>query len=101
MKHIKPYNESIKHLLKPKSNDDIKKSLTGLNSAQIVNKIRKYNMDIYDIFSKEEVFNMLEEITKDINKIVDKYTKKYNTDFFKEYVEKFPNKFTHDTELYK
>jgi hypothetical protein len=101
MKHIKPYNESIKHFLKPKSKDDIKKSLTGLNSAQIVNKIRKYNMDIYDIFSKEEVFNILEEITKDINKIVDKYTKDYNTDFFKKYIEKFPDKFTYDIELNK
>ena len=44
MKYLKTYNESIKHLLKPKNNEDILKQLEKLSDSDRVIKIIKYNL---------------------------------------------------------
>jgi len=43
MKYLKPYNESIRHLLKPKSEEDIIKSTEKLNPLDKIEKALQYN----------------------------------------------------------
>jgi len=45
-------NESVKDLLQPKSEADIKKALLNLNALDKINKIRRYNLD--DKFKSDE-----------------------------------------------
>ena len=44
MKYLKTYNESIKHLLKPKSDEQVLKELEKLSDSDRVIKIIKYNL---------------------------------------------------------
>jgi len=48
MKHIKTYNESIRHLLKPKSEEDILKELERLSDSDKIITIIKYKLP-YDL----------------------------------------------------
>jgi hypothetical protein len=54
MKYLKYFNESVRDLMKPKSNKEIKSMLEGKPYLYIINKINKYKLDINDIFTKEE-----------------------------------------------
>jgi len=44
MKYLKSYNESIKHLLKPKSDEQVLKELEKLSDSDRVIKIIEYNL---------------------------------------------------------
>jgi len=58
MKHLKTYNESIRHLLKPKSKDDILKSLKDeYRDDDLLLKSAEYG--VLDLLSEEEILNVL------------------------------------------
>ena len=44
MKYLKTYNESIRHLLKPKSDEQVLKELEKLSDSNRVIKIIQYNL---------------------------------------------------------
>lgn len=44
MKYIKPYNESVKDYLKPKNEEEIRKSIEGLSPKEQMNKACKFGL---------------------------------------------------------
>lgn len=69
MKYLKKYNESIKNLLKPKDENDIKNKLNNLSGINKLRKIFKYNLrhlisdkEIIDIINNSEDSGLLDFI---------------------------------------
>lgn len=54
------YNESIKHLLKPKDMDDVMKSIEDLEPDEKLEKM--YNNEILDMFSKDDIRKIVYDI---------------------------------------
>ena len=70
MKHLKTYreqsnlcNESIKHLLKPKSEDDIKNSIMNSNSSNRLDRIFRFKLN--HLFSDDEILEICKDLTTD------------------------------------
>jgi len=70
MKHLKTYreqsnlcNESIKHLLKPKSEDDIKNSIMNSNSSDRLDRIFRFKLN--HLFSDDEILEICKDLTPD------------------------------------
>jgi integrase len=99
MKYIKSYNESIKHLLKPKKDEDFKKVFNSLPPNKKIFTIRKY--DMWDILPKEEIQEIRNEVNKNLQKIINEYVDKYNNSFFKDFLKKYPTQESFEDKLHK
>lgn len=56
-------NESIKHLLKPKSEEDIKNSIMNSNSSDRLDKIFRFKLN--HLFSDDEILEICKDLTPD------------------------------------
>lgn len=97
MKHIKSFNESIKNHLKPKTEDDIKKTLDGLTPSQKMKKIKQY--DLIKLFTDDEIKNIQKQVDEEIKKVIESYKSSYNSDFFEHFVKLFPSMEKHNSVL--
>jgi len=74
MKYLKPYNESIKHLLKPKNKEDVINKINMLEDHKKWANIIKY--DLKKFFSLEELEKYKDDysiyIDKSLNMIYDR-----------------------------
>lgn len=109
MKYLKSYNESIKDSLKPKSTEEILKSLDGNKDKdiyikflengidvpnEIKNRIKRYitiYSDIYDrLYKKDNIISFTDEEKVEIDKLIHKSK---NKDNYYEYNSYYENKF--------
>jgi hypothetical protein len=69
MKYLKSYNESIRHLLKPKSREQIEKGLEGLDQFERIQTILKKQL-----YSTEEIQKIIDSLSDDdVKKLIIKY----------------------------
>lgn len=60
MKHLMTYNESVRSLMKPISNDELKKVLDQKDISNRLSLIKSKNLNILDLYSTEEIRNMFD-----------------------------------------
>jgi len=78
MKYLKPYNESIRHLLKPKKLEDVKNDLLKLKPIDVLIKIKQY--DLYHLFNKDEIKELMNHFSNKYHYIIDYKLYDYFTD---------------------
>jgi hypothetical protein len=117
MKYLKNYNESIRSLMTPKSEEEILKSLNGLSNSELLKKsidnefvkgvelalqnkltnadIEQIKYKIFEIKNKELVKLLLDKVkdrlTEDQNYIIEKYKLGLHQDELKDYEIWFKN----------
>lgn len=73
MKHLKPYNESIRHLLKPKTEEDILKELNKMTPFGA-----RLKMIYSDLDENEDIVELIEKRIKEslneLDEIISEYT---------------------------
>jgi hypothetical protein len=60
MKYLKSYNEGIRDFLKPKSEEDIKKSLNNLSDMEKIYHVIEYNL--FNLVSKDHIKNIIKNL---------------------------------------
>ena len=86
MKYLKSYNESIKHLLKPKNKEDVINKINMLEDHKKWANIIKY--DLKKFFSLEELEKYKDEYTIYIDKSLNMiYDRLYSDGTFSSYAE--------------
>jgi len=100
MRYLKTYNESIKHLLKPKSDENILKELEKLSDYDRIIKIIKYNLPYELLPDNLTVNGDLKCSYNQLTKLPDNLTVQGSLDCSSNQLTKLPDNLTVNGYLY-